>query len=82
MDVPKIQPRTKAWITKKPSQPAISHIRLVSSALSTVPDTRMMPTISQPPQVGICSVKWYGGAMLAHGNTSRMIVIPKLDGFM
>ena len=28
------------------------------------------------------SVKWYGGAMLAHGNSSRITAMPKFDGFM
>ncbi|MFC7110778.1 hypothetical protein ACFQQB_66550 [Nonomuraea rubra] len=27
-------------------------------------------------------MKWYGGAMLAHGKMSRITAMPRLEGFM
>ena len=28
------------------------------------------------------SVNWYGGAIAAHGNSSRITTMPRFDGFM
>jgi len=60
----------------------ISHMRPVSFAFSMVPPMMMIPGRIQLPQSFRPSVKWYGGAMLPHGNSTSTIMIPKLDGFM
>ena len=82
IDVSTMKCRTTACSANTPTQPRMSHIRPVSWELIIVPPMMMIHGMSQSKKPDVRSVKWYGGAMLAQGNSSRITTMPKFDGFM